>query len=206
MTTQELLDALGIDRTTLRKWIDKGLPHKRKGRAYDFDADTVQAWLIAQGLATPANVAATRDDVAAHFGVHVRTVAGWLAAGCPGRPGYFDLDAITAWRDANRPAPAPATDAAQARLLAAKADREELRLAKERSELIPIEIVTRLFARHISEAAAILDQLPDLCLAALPPDTPPETLAALRGRLVAAVDNARQSLADTLEAEDLNPA
>ena len=46
----------------------------------------------------------TRDQVADHFGVHVRTVAGWLAAGCPGKRGAYDLERIAAWR--NRPRPA----------------------------------------------------------------------------------------------------
>ena len=47
----------------------------------------------------------TRDQVADHFGVHVRTVAGWLAAGCPGKRGAYDLDQIAAWRNQPRRVP-----------------------------------------------------------------------------------------------------
>ena len=47
----------------------------------------------------------TRDQVADHFGVHVRTVAGWLAAGCPGKRGAYDLEQIAAWRNQPRQAP-----------------------------------------------------------------------------------------------------
>ena len=51
-----------------------------------------------------SSVLKTRDQVADHFGVHVRTVAGWLAVGCPGKRGAYDLEQIAAWR--NRPRPA----------------------------------------------------------------------------------------------------
>ena len=52
-----------------------------------------------------SSVLKTRDQVADHFGVHVRTVAGWLAAGCPGQRGAYDLEQITAWRNQPRQAP-----------------------------------------------------------------------------------------------------
>ncbi len=41
---------------------------------------------------------ATRDQVAEHFGVHLRTAAAWFAAGAPGKSGAYDLEAITVWR------------------------------------------------------------------------------------------------------------
>jgi hypothetical protein len=55
-----------------------------------------------------SSIVKTRDQVADHFGVHVRTVAGWLAAGCPGKRGAYDLERIAAWR--NRPQPAAARE------------------------------------------------------------------------------------------------
>ncbi|MCC9603515.1 hypothetical protein LOC67_23445 [Stieleria sp. JC731] len=48
--------------------------------------------------------AGTQQEVAKHFGVNRRTVAEWLADGCPGKQDNdrFDLDAIAAWRAENR--------------------------------------------------------------------------------------------------------
>ena len=54
------------------------------------------------------NIVETRSQVAKHFGVHLRTFATWLSAGCPGQPGAYDLDQIAAWR--NRPRPAAARE------------------------------------------------------------------------------------------------
>jgi len=50
------------------------------------------------------NIVPTRDQVARHFNVHLRTAAAWFAAGCPGQRGAYDLEQIAAWR--NRPRPA----------------------------------------------------------------------------------------------------
>lgn len=51
------------------------------------------------------NVVTTRSQVAKHFGVHLRTFATWLGAGCPGQPGAYDLDQIAAWRNLPRQSP-----------------------------------------------------------------------------------------------------
>jgi hypothetical protein len=51
------------------------------------------------------NIVETRSQVAKHFGVHLRTFATWLGAGCPGQPGAYDLDQIAAWRNQPRQAP-----------------------------------------------------------------------------------------------------
>ena len=51
------------------------------------------------------NIAKTRSQVDEHFGVHLRTFATWLGAGCPGQPGAYDLDQIAAWRAQRGPTP-----------------------------------------------------------------------------------------------------
>lgn len=100
MNGTKLCDALSIDRRQLKKWTADGLPctRDRRGRP-DYDPAAVRIWLIDKGLAQDTTTATTRDQVAAHFGVSLRTVAGWLAAGAPGQPGAYPLAAIQAWRD-----------------------------------------------------------------------------------------------------------
>lgn len=51
-----------------------------------------------------SSIVPTRDQVARHFNVHLRTAAAWFAAGCPGQPGAYDLDQIAAWRNQPRQA------------------------------------------------------------------------------------------------------
>ena len=52
-----------------------------------------------------SSIVKTRDQVAEHFGVHLRTAAAWFAAGCPGKGGAYDLEQIAAWRNQPRQAP-----------------------------------------------------------------------------------------------------
>ena len=70
-------------------------------------------------------IAPTRDQVARHFGVSLRTVAAWLAAGCPGQPGAYDIEQIAAWRRQSRSSPLrdPSPSAAAIAELAAAVDR-----------------------------------------------------------------------------------
>ena len=43
----------------------------------------------------------TRDQLAAEFGVHLRTIAAWIAAGAPGKSaeGCYSVAAIKKWRE-----------------------------------------------------------------------------------------------------------
>ncbi len=52
-----------------------------------------------------STIVPTRDLVARHFNVHLRTAAAWFAAGCPGQRGAYDLEQIAAWRNQPRQAP-----------------------------------------------------------------------------------------------------
>ncbi len=52
-----------------------------------------------------SSIVPTRDQVARHFNVHLRTAAAWFAAGCPGQRGAYDLEQIAAWRNQPRQAP-----------------------------------------------------------------------------------------------------
>jgi len=209
MNAKDLRIALGITAYRLRRWLAQGLPHTRRGRAYDFDPPQVREWLLAQGLAstpTPARIAATRADVAAYFDVHERTVANWLAMGCPGEHGHYDLAAIAAWRSDQGKPPTADADGPRARLARLRGDREELRLAVDRRELIPADPTIRLISRTIHTAKARLDQLPEQLLAEIAEHLPADQLAPLRRRLQQTVDACYLALANIPTAEEFTGA
>lgn len=123
--------------------------------------------------ATPAeepagSVVTTIAAAALAIGVNERTLKTWLARGCPGEPGAYDVDAIRAWRIAilGR-GESRGTDRAkwEARKAKAEALTKELLLRKRRAELIEVEYACRLMARHAAEVKAHLEQLPDFAAA-----------------------------------------
>ena len=205
MNATQLRAALGVTAYRLRRWIAAGLPNVRRASAYDFDPDTVRDWLLANGIATvqpPPAVAATRADVAAYFAVHERTVATWLAAGCPGQPGQYDLAAISAWRNDQAAPNSESTDAPRARLARARAAREELRLGIDRGELLPAEPALRMIGRTVHEAKARLDQLPDQLLAIVAESLPADQLGPIRQRLQEIIDQVYTVLGEIPMAEE----
>lgn len=126
----------------------------------------------------PAVILKTRAEVARHFGVAERTVAGWIRElGFPGTPakpgegatGNFPVAAIEEWLKTRGGARGTGPGfAARERLALAKAEREELDLGKERGTLIDAEAVERFFVRTCAGAAAILLQMGDRAAAKLP--------------------------------------
>lgn len=108
--------------------------------------------------------------VAKRLGVAERTVNSWLAAGCPGEPGAYDVDAITAWRAAHKKAaPAAAAEGERAKYAAryelAHAAREELKLRREQGDLILVSRAAQIVRQHVAEAVTHLDQLADFAVA-----------------------------------------
>ena len=120
------------------------------------------------------SVVETRDQIALHFGVHLRTVGTWMAAGCPGQPGAYDLDAVAAWRSDNAkrdqarlhgpPMVPPAIRRIRARgffftfnkktgLIAAKHPdgREHVLATLERSEVVPRPALGRAVVDFLNE-------------------------------------------------------
>jgi len=204
MTKAELAAALEVPPKTITGWIRRGLPHARKGKgrggAYDFDPQAVHDWLVAEGLADqPPPVVDTQAEAAAHFGVHERTFRTWLAAGCPGRPGAYDLSAIADWRR-DQQAPDKASETThRARLLEIRVEKERLALDEARGRLLPLEELQRWVRRYAGELRARIEQLPDVLLAELPPKQPRRALSAARQRLRRAVDDLCQTIADAVE-------
>jgi uncharacterized protein YicC (UPF0701 family) len=152
----------------------------------------------------PKTVFGSAAEVAGHFGVSERAVHYWLSAGCPGQPGEYDAAAIAAWRD-GRKKDEQSDDNPRAKYLAARAERELLKLAKDRRELVEADAVRRLFARHIHEAKAILGQLADRASAAVP-SAQAKIRKKVREETKRLVDDVCNSLADLLTAPEIRAA
>jgi phage terminase Nu1 subunit (DNA packaging protein) len=196
VTADQLCQRLGKDRKTLDQWVRRGLPRRKKGRVWHYDADDVSAWLIAQGIATRARVVQTQDQVAQALGKSPRMVGYYVAAGMPGSQGAYDLDTIEAWLKSRAPTAGPddARKSAAARFMQAKAERAELDLAEQRGELVNLHDVIAWINTHIPEARATLQELAGSIPAALPEDTPDATRKAVRELVDSQVRHALQLL------------
>jgi phage terminase Nu1 subunit (DNA packaging protein) len=104
-------------------------------------------------------------EVAAHFGVSTRTVREWLAAGCPGVPGNYDLAAIAAWRKSRAEmadvAMMGGSSPALERFRLARAQREEFALERDRGQWLRREEVhdgLALLAGVVRQAAETIQK------------------------------------------------
>jgi len=202
MTLKQLAAQLGVSTKTIRSWVDRGLPHGRRGRAYDFDPQRVAEWLVEAGLAKTRRVVRTRGEVARFFEVSERTIGYWQSRGMPGGPGDYDLDEIVSWREREG---LGRSDEDSVRALGQRIDNEmkQLKLGQLRGELIAVEPIVRLFTRHIHEAKAIFEQIPERVLSALPAQTPAKTRRRIRQQCRKIIDDSLRSLSDLLAAPEL---
>jgi len=210
MNFEELRRLLSIEAATLRGWIRKGLPASGRGAKRRFEAEAVAAWLLANGHAQQRATAATIAEVAQHFQVADRTVSYWISRGMPGDRGAFDLDAIAAWRQREGLARSD-EDSARSEGQKIKNQRETLRLERERGALVAVEPLRRLFVRHIHEAKAIFEAVPDRLLGILPSRLPANAKAwqeirrQFRGAAQGLVSEVCRALGDVLSAAELPP-
>ena len=114
-------------------------------------------------------------DVARFFRVHPDTVRTWRRQGLPGDKGAWNLSAIVAWREGRRratpemiPGAAEGRFEADARKATADADLYEMKRDQRRGDLIDVDTVTRVYARHATHARALWEQAPDRLLGLLP--------------------------------------
>ena len=116
----------------------------------------------------------TMAQVALALGVSPGSIKRWRSLGMPGKPGQWDLAAIEAWRAENIGASGRNDSGDEGRAEAdrrkawADARRAELRLQTEAGELISIDVVARVYARHATHARALWEQAPDRLLGLLP--------------------------------------
>ena len=111
-------------------------------------------------------IVASRSEVAAHFGVAERTVGTWLASGCPGKPGRYNLAAIATWRNANRRRePSSAND--RERIWEERFKKEKAKRARLERLRIEGELVDRsesrtcwtMLARRLQQAGSSLQKM-----------------------------------------------
>ena len=208
MTSDELAKALGVNRHRVGLWVKRGMPHNRAGRVYVFDDEAVRAWLLKEGIVEAENVVGSHGDVANHFGVSERTVMYWKNKGMPGEPGYFNLDAIKLWREeqGQGSGQSPATSQAREELIEIERDTKAIRLQILRGNLVELDQVRRLFIRHVHEAKAVMERIPDAVLAELPVKTTRRIKRRIRGKVTGLLDDSCELLADMCRASEVQGA
>lgn len=155
-------------------------------------------------------VVRTQPEVARFFGVAPDTITrAWRRAGMPGKAGAWDLREILLWRDErfggrtkpeSTAAPAGAESRAEAerRRATADADLRELRARRAAKDLVPVQPVQAVLVRHANEAKAILDQVPDRVLGALPTKMKAATRRRIHAQCRQIVDDACTAVADSV--------
>ena len=151
MNTAELTAALDIAPAKLKEWLAAGLPCRKVGRGRQFDAAAVQEWLVTTGLADRPQFVGTMEEAAAVLDIHPRTLSSWIGRGAPAKgPQGYDLDALTAWRaqryGESDPLLTGPTSPALERYRCARAQREELTLARELQQVRSLEEVNTVFS------------------------------------------------------------
>jgi hypothetical protein len=120
----------------------------------------------------------TLQEIADYFGVERHAASEWAKRGdFPGEAGRYSVAAIGKWLEDRGLGPWRKNgktdgESPHYRLARLKGDRQELAIAREKGELVEFDEVRRFLVRLGGEAAAILDQFPDLVLSQLP-DAPP---------------------------------
>lgn len=148
----------------------------------------------------PPWIVATQQQVAGFFGNSLETIKDWREKGMPGEPGgpnapgRYDLSAILRWRDAtigpsgrNETGDASRSEADRRRAWA-EAQRSELELAVERGQVAPVADMLREWSHAATHARALLEQVPDRLLAALPPGSDGDQRRRFRDEAEKAID------------------
>lgn len=147
-------------------------------------------------------VVPTIGAAAKALGKHERTLKSWLAKGCPGRPGAYDVAAIAAWHEANVGATLRDDTSEKARWAAekikAEARKRKLEVEQLLGRLVDVDLPAREFAQHIVEAKALLEQLPDRFLSFVPGITAAAKKTA-KQRMQAAIRDVLAALESSLK-------
>lgn len=136
------------------------------------------------------------------LGVHERTLKQWLTdPECPRSRGKYDVEAIRAWRDANKK-PGASADSPRAKWETRKARAEalakELDLRTRSGQLIRVDRAAQVVARHIAEVVTHLDQLPDFAVAGV--RLAAATKKIVRERVRQKIDDLRATVEKSLRA------
>jgi len=121
--------------------------------------------------AAPSPIETTIAAAAKRLGVHERTLKEWLGVGCPGERGKYDVDAITAWRSANRAPPKSQEGGGRSkwerRKSRAEALTKELHYEQQQQKLLLVDRAVQVMRQHVAEVKTQLEQLPDKIVAAV---------------------------------------
>lgn len=205
MGDKELAAALGVDLPKLRRWCQAGLPRTRIGKKWQYDSRACVEWLIQHGHAkrevppAPRLVASTYAEVANHFGVNVRTVAGWSKQGMPGqvfgsgRKGCFDLEAIAEWLDSK--GLGEQAGKLKSEYLQERIRERRLKNGQLEGTLIDRQAALTELRRTLSFVRSVLTRLPKRMLARLPSKLPASERKAIEAAWEQEIANCARTLA-----------
>ena len=184
MATETLRQRLGLSDEEIDRLATEGMPIDDPLRAI--------GWLVERGRLIPPRIVSLKA-LAKFFGVTSQAVRVWRDSGLPAiGPDRFDLDAVVQWR-LGRIRSSPAGD----QLARAKAATAELALREKLGEVAPVEPLHRRMVRRVTEAKAILNQIPDMVAASLAEEGLSRDLAGrLRQRVEDVVHRSLRAVAD----------
>lgn len=184
MTNKTIAEQLGITPADFTRLAGEGMPTA--------DAYSAAGWLVLNGRACVPRIVSLKA-LAKFFGVTSQAVRVWRDSGLPAiGPDRFDLDAVVQWR-LGRIRSSPAGD----QLARAKAATAELALREKLGEVAPVEPLHRRMVRRVTEAKAILNQIPDMVAASLAEEGLSRDLAGrLRQRVEDVVHRSLRAVAD----------
>lgn len=208
-SAKELGEELDTDLKVIRRWVKEGLPTKKK-RPLTFDHDEAISWLEANKKIAAVEVErilVTRDDVAKHFNVNVRTVGHWLKepdfpgrAGSPGmRDGYFPVDQIQEWRSER--GPDYEDSELNQKIKLEKYRKIKLENDKEAGRLVERHVVEEWIAESMAILKQVLRQTQNELVGVLPSTLTKKQRTQCRKQIEASINKAQQSLADGFQEE-----
>jgi len=231
MTSDDLVERLGVDKRQLAKWVKAGMPHSGRTRDRTFDLDAVETWLIANGHAVlddaatsdhpvvsdqPQKIARTRAELARELGLGIdgeRTVSKWLKlpgfpgkSGTPGKEdGYFPVEEIREFLAVYGGRRGASFDDEISRdkriLLGLEIRKAQLDARKELGEILEFAEVARFYEQCVTNCKAVLGQIPDDLLAVMPAELPELVRSQVHRQVQRRIDEALIEIAQLLEGD-----
>lgn len=240
-TAKEISKRLNVSFHTLSKWREEGLPFEKVKGVFQYDPVCVASWLLETGKATREGQSPKTDDVgpvmtkirecAVFFGVHERTVKGWLQdpsfpgrAGKRGDPntakGHFPAKSIAIWLQQSGKrskvqipvslqlpdaTTQPVQPTARDRLVDVKTEQAMLELKRMQGKMVDAEEALAFYRRTNAYAVTVLKSLPSQLQSALPANVDERTRAAIYQVALKVVNQARKMLAELIEGDADRP-
>lgn len=238
MQSQELSRKLGVTQATIERWRQEGMPGEKRRGVFQYDPLLVRAWLLETGKAVQQLAAAEPPPVpdpqgpvhtkirecAVYFGVHERTVKGWLTDPTfPGRSGkagdsntikgYFPARAIAEWltKSGKRAkvqipaeldvAPVAVQPTSRDRLVDVKTEQAIIELKRMQGKMLDAEEALAFYRRTNAYAATVFKTFPSQLQAELPASIDDRTRAVIFRVAQKVVNSSRRMLAELIEGD-----